>query len=84
MMLTNLRSWSAIFTKACSGFRPHPVPARRIEAPTVSLIKAGKRVGIMAMSHAAIDNFLSETATVCEADPEADQCRDSHRTETGP
>ncbi len=46
-----------------------------------ALIKAGKRVGIMAMSHAAIDNFLSETATVCEADPEADlRVETSHRT----
>ena len=51
-----------------------------------ALIKAGKRVGIMAMSHAAIDNFLSETATVCEADPEADLRALRLRTapETGP
>jgi len=37
-----------------------------------ALIKAGKRVGIMAMSHAAIDNFLAEISVVCDADPDAD------------
>ena len=37
-----------------------------------ALIKAGKRVGIMAMSHAAIDNFLAEISGVCAADPDAD------------
>jgi len=34
-----------------------------------ALIGAGRRVGIMAMSHHAIDNFLEEIVKVCAADP---------------
>lgn len=34
-----------------------------------ALVAAGKRVGIMAMSHGAIDNFLAEIAQVFAADP---------------
>ena len=34
-----------------------------------ALVAAGKRVGIMAMSHHAIDNFLEEIVKVFDADP---------------
>ncbi len=34
-----------------------------------ALVAAGKRVGIMAMSHHAIDNFLEEIVEVVDADP---------------